>query len=634
MSDVKQEFYNQTGSEKSIISRWWTVDKTQVHQHVFPVVHAIESRQNQRRGMNLRHARMYHDIDILGLNSAATSRTANDKMGASRLSLNVVKSCIDTISSKIAKAKPRPMFLTEDGNYKLQRQAKQLTKFVDGAFDAMNLYRKAPMAFLDSAVFGTGAIKFYPDENKKMVDCERAIIDEIIIDDAEGIYGDPRQIHQKRYLNRDILIDLFPKHAELIRQATPAKQGELNGQAALDLIAVIESWHLPSGAKAKDGLHSMCLDSVTLYAEEWTKDYFPFAFLRWTPRLMGFFGMGLSEELTGIQIEVNKLLRSIQAAQHLVAVPRTWIENSSQVNIQHLTNEIGSIGRYTGTPPIFQTPGAMNAEVYQHLERLVKFAYEITGVSMLSAQSKKPAGLNSGVAMREYQDIESERFQLAGQRWEDFFCDCARMTIAFTKELDEKIDVSVKVGTGKYAETIEWKEVDLDEDKYVMRVFPTSILPTTPAGKLQTVQELMQGGIIDRETGLDLLDFPDSSAAINRQLAPLRIIQKIMEKMVDEGQYIPPEPQMNLDLAEKFAQNSYLDYKLQGVEDERLDLIRTFLSDVQALKQQAMPPMPPMPPGGAAAAGPAQLQPLAAPQRPDTSDFIPNTPGASAPLAV
>ena len=40
----------------------------------------------------------------------------------------------------------------------------------------------------------------------------------------------------------------------------------------------------------------------------------------------------------------------------------------------------------------------------------------------------------------------------------------------------------VKVESQKAAETIDFAEVNLPEDAYVMKMFPTNLLPSNPAG--------------------------------------------------------------------------------------------------------------------------------------------------------
>jgi hypothetical protein len=55
--------------------------------------------------------------------------------------------------------------------------------------------------------------------------------------------------------------------------------------------------------------------------------------MRWSEALVGFFGVGLVEELLGIQREINKLLQQIQRGHHLIA-GHYLVENGSKVNTQ------------------------------------------------------------------------------------------------------------------------------------------------------------------------------------------------------------------------------------------------------------------------------------------------------------
>ncbi|NIN93987.1 MAG: hypothetical protein GTN93_02720, partial [Anaerolineae bacterium] len=58
-----------------------------------------------------------------------------------------------------------------------------------------------------------------------------------------------------------------------------------------------------------------------------------------------------------------------------------------------------------------------------------------------------------------------------------------------------------------------------DEDQYEMQVYPTSLLPTTPAGKLATVTEMLDKGLIPKEHALKLLSFPDVEAVVTLETA-------------------------------------------------------------------------------------------------------------------
>jgi hypothetical protein len=153
-----------------------------------------------------------------------------------------------------------------------------------------------------------------------------------------------------------------------------------------------------------------------------------------------------------------------------------------------------------------------------------------------------------------------------------------------------------------------------------MKLYPSSLLPTQPAAKLQTVVEMIQAGFYDKETGMDLLDFPDMQAVNSMMTSPRKIVIKILETMVEEGVYESPEPYMNLQIAQTLGQQKYLEAKLAGVPEENLELLRRWIDDCQALQSMAMAQaMPPMMPGQPQQA----MDPMAQPQAAPTSDILP-----------
>lgn len=617
MVDIITEYVNAPITSTNV--KWWT-EKKSPHKNVFGLLNYLEKNQSYRSVLNLRYARLYSNMEMLGLSSGTYARTATNNFSQNRLTLNVIKSCVDSAAAKIAKNKPKPLFLTKKGDFSLKRKAKGLTKYLEGLFETTDLYELGRKVFIDACVFGTGALKLFIDSADNCIKAERVFIDEIVVDDVEGIYSKPRQIFQRKNYSRDVLIDMFPDYKEEILAANTALRGQTATQSTADQVIVVEAWHLPSGPNAKDGKHVIALENCTLFEEEYTKDYFPFVFFRWTDKLVGFWGMGLAEELIGIQLEINKVLKAIQASHQLMSVPRVFVDVASNVNTAHITNEIGGIIKYQGQPPVFQSPGAMNPEVYSYLNDLYRKAYEITGISQMQAQAMKPSGLNSGAALREFNDIASERFVITGMRYEEFFMQAAKIMIDMSKDLFE-IDKSlkIKVKGQKFIETIKWKDVNLEEDQYVMQLFPVSFLPSTPAGKLQTVQELVQAGFVTQEQALSLLDFPDLEGFTSLATAAQDNIERYLELMIEEGKYNPPEPFMNLQLALTLTQEAYLRAKCEDTPEDRLELLRTFMDDCQTLMQASAPP-PEVPP----------MDPLANPVAPPTSDILP-LPGAAPP---
>ena len=596
-------------------NRWWLANKKDLYQELFAYVSRLDSRQQYRVADNLTFARLYGNYDHVGLDAFNYSRAVSSYNVSNRVTLNVVQSMVDTVVSKVTKNKPKASFLTSGGDFSLQSKAKKLTKFVEGIFSFTDFYQLAALGFKDSCIFGTGCLKIFVENGE--IKTERVFIGEIKIDDIESYYGKPRQMHQEKWISKDVVKAMFPGfELEIDNASYPDEKTFQNvqGSRLKDMVRVIESWHLPSGPNAKDGKHTICISTVTLLDEPYYKDYFPFVFFRWNTRPVGFFGQGLAEQLQGIQLEMNKILRTIQVSMHLVSVPKLLVEASSKIVSAHLNNRIGGVIKYAGTPPQYAPLGGIPGELFSHLDRLFSRAYEIAGVSQLAAQSQKPAGLDSGKALREFNDLETERFMSVAKRYEKCFMDAAEIMIETAKDLYElKGDYKVKAKDGKFIDTISWKDVNMDADKYMMQIFPTSALSSTPAARLADVQDLLAAGFIDKDDALKLLDFPDLEAAMNLLNADSNNLERLIETMMDEGKYFPPEPYQNLENAVRKVQQAYLLYRMQGAPEDRLELLRQFMEDCQNLiEKAAQPEGPPMPMSG----GPGPEAGAPAPQAP------------------
>jgi len=556
--------------------RWWTLDNPDVPGAITGIINFLNQHQGARITQNLMSARLYGNLSVMGLNGLTYSKIASVQNALKdRISYDVCQSAVDTITSKIAKNKPRPIFLTSGGDYRIQRRAKKLSKFTDGIFYENQAYVMGPAAFRDGAIWGSGIIHVFTEHGR--VKWERVIPTEINVDEVEGFYGKPRQLHRVKNVDRQVLADLYPKKRAAIMRAQRASSDSLGGYENIsDVVAVRESWHLPSGPDAGDGKHVITIAEDLLFQEEWKRDHFPFAIFHWSKRLFGFWGQGLIEQIQNIQVEINKILWLIQRSMHLAGTFKIAVENTSKIAKTYFNNDIGTIIPYTDKPPLYLVPPIVQPETYAHLETLKRQAFEQAGISQLSAAAKKPDGLDSGKALREFNDIESDRFMTVGQAYEQFFLDLARLSIEEGKAIaaESKGSYEVTVPGRKFLETIDWKEIDLKEDQYVMKCYPVSSLPNDPAGRLQTVQEYAQAGFISQRTAQRLLDFPDLEQVESLATAQENYLHELFERIVDaetieEAQeaYTAPEPFDDLQLAQELALEYYAQGKSNGLEE-------------------------------------------------------------------
>lgn len=603
--------------------KWWTLSAKEAADSISATLKSLKDQQSKRVAQLMVNARLYGNMSLIGPAGVSFSKISAVQPGIrDRITYNVIQSCVDTAQSKMAKNKPKPLFLTSGGDYKTQRKAKKLNQFIDGVFYEHQAYDMGIQSFLDAEVLADGLIHVFPKDGR--LAWERVLPWELMIDEVEGFYGKPRQMHYVKQMDRSQLLAMIPGHKGDISNADSANQNDRGGHLNIaDMVEVRESWHLPSSPKAKDGKHIITIDGHNLtLMEPYAHDFFPFARLPWCPRLWGYWSQSGAEQIQSIQLEINKLLWVIQRSFHLMGSFKVFIANGSKIVKEHLNNDIGAIVNYEGSAPQYVSPPIVQPEIFQHLNTLKASAYEQFGISMMNATSTKPAGLNSGKALREYDDIGTDRFLTPGQRYQKFYLDLAKLSIACIKDIaaENKGHYEVRVPGKKFLKTIDWKDIDLEEEEYVMQCFPVSSLPSDPEGRLQTVQEYAQAGYLTPRQAKRLLDFPDLEQVESLANAEEDYITEILEKIVDEGEYTPPEPFDDLDLAKELCMEFYAQGKCQQLEEEKLDMLRQFMGQIDQLKQIAMQAMAPQAPG----MGPPQAN--AAP--PPVSDLIPNAPQA------
>lgn len=554
-----------------------------------------------------------------------------------RLTYNIIQSCIDTLTSRVAQNKPKPMFLTQAGDSKLQRKAKKLDAFCYGLYYENDLYTLGPKIFRDSCIYGEGIIHPYAESGR--VRYERVLPYEILVDYLESHYGpeSAKTMFRIKNIDRTTLANMFPDKTEQIMIMNPTSVlVSANNRSVSDNVTVLEGWRLPTGIEGSSdyqpGRHVIVSDQFAFEDEDYHDNFFPFAISRYSPRLYGFYAQGMAEQLVPTQVEINRTLITIQRSLYLGGTFKIAIKAGSKIIKSHLDNSLGTLIEYAGdTPPQYLIPQIVQPEIYAHLQSMKDSGYQLSGISQMSAANQKPAGLDSGKALRAYDNLQDQRFQTVSQQYEQLLgVQLAKISVSVAKKIyASEGSFSVKVPGKRFIESIDWKDVDLDNDEFELQVYPVSKLPQDPEGRLQTIQEMMQAGLIDPQVGRRLLDYPDLEAEENLANASMDYLHKILDDIVEDGVFKAPEPYDNLQLAKKLTLEYYAQGKLNELAEDRLELLRQFMDAIDVLL--APPPQPraspgaaplpggPMPPdasGGAA--------PMAMPTATPTSDLVPN----------
>jgi hypothetical protein len=554
---------------------------------------------------------MYAQLSVYSYAGSNVSRLDQTKsLPQDSPTFNLIQSCTDTLVSRLEQSRPVPVFLTDNSDYKERHLAQQLNGFILGEFYQVDAYKKAAQILKDCIVMGTGCLKIYEDDNNRVA-VDRVLATDLYVDSADAINGDPQCLYQLKLMDRNRLQIQNPKAKGIIASAPnayPDNAQDPDGQIA-DQVMVVESWKLPDkkndDGEWEGGRHVIACTSGVILDEEWKSPKFPFVFMRYSDQWLGFWGQGLGAQLFGTQLTLNRILYTIAQAITLVGVPRVFVEQSSKVGKALQSDKVGIIIPYSGTKPSYEVAPCNAPELYAERDKLIQYGYQQSGVSVMQATSNMPEGLESGEAIRTYDQVSTDRFAALSRRYDNVFVDLA---YAIT---DKAMEIAKREGKYQtvYPNKDGTKEINLPKikflhDPFVIQCFNTNSLPKEPAGRIQKVTEMVQAGMISLKEGRRLINFPDLEQIEKLTNASEERIFKYLDAIVEDGEWNPPDVFMDLQLANQLVVQYINLYVAAKLEEDRAQMLRDFFTQVQALTTAGSPPpiQPPAPQPQATAA--------------------------------
>ncbi len=593
--------------------RWWDESVTEPHHAVMGA--ARKFLEGPRRAKLRALERLYDDAiasadvaKILGFSNEVIQR------------IPIARSALDTVHNRIAKDRPRPQFVTENGNWLAEQKAELQTTWCDGQFEQLEIYQKGSEVLKDAGMYGTGALKTTHVEGELV--SEIVWIGDLHVPAREERCRAVRTLYQTIPMDVEQACRMYPDCEAAIRGCAKHKDDESDDESdeleVPDLVLIVEAWHLPEGCAYDDegkeyivgGRHVVCCEGATLSDESWERKRFPFDFVHWRSRPRRFFGLGVIESVAPAHIDANELADSIGASYELMTPGIMAMKGS--INPKRQTNEIGRVIEYTGTPPMPWVPPPVDPLVLQREQMLESRGFEGEGISRMAAKSETPSGMKSGAALMTHADIETERFALLSRAYEDFYVGVAKTLIATAEDIcnDEELSKTKKLrvlGGRKMVEAIEYQEARLDEGEFVIRVWPVSQLAQTPQGRLEQVDLLRQIGVLtDPDDIRGLLDMPDLDRANSLALSGRDLCNKMISNAL-RGKEFDAHPYMPLDYMMQRATQEHALAMIKGAPDEALQDLRSLIGLTQTLIERkkredaaavaANAPPPGMPPG-------------------------------------
>lgn len=577
--------------------QWWKADKNEVHRKLIDHVQAVEQDQFPLFQRFVRLSALYDPNNAV----LANGERIDD---GGYITENLIATNVDTVSSIISAIDIRAREITDGGDWDEQRQARQREFYIEGIEKLHDVPSKAESVFKEGpGIRGTGLMYVGEDRfcggKKRKMTIEPVLADDIIVDEREcRTGGRPTQMHRRRIVDRDDLIARYPKHEAEIERAQRNASGSRNmwaGYRPLEEtdIVVIHSHRAPRGEKGDAGYMAgrevICIDGADLFDEDWDECEFPYAEIRWSVRGNGWYGISLAERIMGHQQVSNKANWQTDMLIFRNAIPTTYVSYADHGKLTMSEQTPGMIVALKGNIPTTPTPPPIHPAVTDRADKAKASAAEESGVNRMLSQGVKPAGLDSGAALRELNNATTQRFATQEKAYERFRRDIALLILSCCKRLGKDAPAIMK-STRFGVKRIDWAKVDPKITK--VRLQMSSGLPRTVAGRTQMVLEWAQAGLIDQDESRRLLKYPDIERSLSLFTSGVEMLEHAFEAIA-EGEIVMPEPFMPLQACVKRGNMQYADWwKVPGVPEEVLEALRQFIVQAAAMANPEQPAMP------------------------------------------
>lgn len=435
-------------------------------------------------------------------------------------SINVIKSCIDTLTSKIAQSKVRPFFNCINGTFKDINVCKNAQQYFDQYFDIEEVNKKVSMAFRDACIFDHGVI--YVDSETKSI--TKALPWQVFVRPAELTYNN---ITRAYYCQNDYPVSMLPeKYRNKVLKVNPDQEYVTYG-IYYDTVDQCKAVYISE------------LDFVEI--EKYEGNRVPFIFLWYNNPIHGGSSVSVVDMLYGIQREVNTLMSKVKDASQLSPALTFFLPDDATIKSTQLNNRVGNVITYkatsdmSGSPVTVATPNFIDSQYIELINNLKETAYEMVGISQLSAQSKKPTGLDSGVALQTMENVESERFEEQLNQVIRCYVEIAKTCLrVFPKEETILPDTPNRLD-------VRWRDIVDEEKKMQIQFSAADSLSKDPSTKLQQLQQLAQVGVIPQERIAQFMELPDLEGGYSLSNNAINAVLSVIRDCIESDNYDVPD---------------------------------------------------------------------------------------------
>lgn len=421
---------------------------------------------------------------------------------------NAIKQAIDTLVSKISNQKCRPYFSSVNGTYETRQVVKQAQQFFDYMFDAEEVNQKVSHAFRDACICGTGYVFLNPFTYR----LQNVAPWTVGIQHSEMAFGKPSDMLLKFNNYPTTLLEDYKGDRDYVQYCIYISIKE---HKAYELI-----------------------DAKEVNVVKYEPEVLPYVSISYCAPVFGRKTTSIVEELNGIQTQVDMLTQKMAAASQLTPANTTYVLEGSSLDAEKLSNKTGEVYKVRLPPgmnslPIQQVTSAPADPMWQNmLEFWLRMAFETIGLSQLSATGKKPAGVDSGVALSTLEDVESDRFETQLNAYIKMYTDIAKMYINVLPKDTDILPVSTN------SSSLKWRDLLKEQGLFKVQYSAATFLSKQPSEKLKQIEYLKENQYIGIEKVAQLLDDPDLEDAYSFSQAVHNACAKVISTAIESDEEV------------------------------------------------------------------------------------------------
>ncbi len=542
---------------------------------------------------------------------------------------------VDAAVAKISGTnKPRVQFMATSSNWRQRRAITKLEQFSIGVFSSrceqfQDLWALRRVTARDALMFGDGFERVYFDNELGRATFGRVFPWEVLVDPEDAYTGNPTCLfHRYSMAVCDAVAMVRGREKDLVRGSARPTMNDRPWIPGLELwgieqfehqILVTEYWERKSGSEPGRHLLIAHGSGIVLLEEEWNHNWFPFNKFSWVQPAVGYFGGSLMEQSKRLESWVNEVIQRIVENTRACANNILLYEKGTISDPEKAFASPGSpvaFGYERGkTPPQLQTPAPFNPQLFQIIDTFFSRSFELTGVNQMSATAQKQPGIEANSAIQTMVDLQSERFSVQWNDYQEGYPLLAKVAVVLTKENIGSRKVRVSVPGDKFLNSVEWPSIDLDEDMFSVQLQPAPTSRWTLAGRIQQAENLGQSGVLSPESVVRVQRWGDTVSELDLSSKQDEYILRMIERWLDsdeeqrdtnllrpndeESPLLVPAIERAVDVprAVSLVAPAYLEALFDEVPDGILALFLRWLANADEELAKQAPPAPPAPPG-------------------------------------